>query len=144
MCHKSDHYVVVVVDHNHNWLHFVKYSIISCSIWNPGICQLIYAPRLHLVREFSEFSGRACPQTPQHVSPWALLMGANAPILYLPSICSTKAYKQKMCRNAADEGLPTFHAMKGWFSSCRILLKKQATKSNIFTYFAFVPLILNQ
>ena len=36
---------------------------------------------------------------PRHVKLWALLMGANAPILYLPSICSTKAYKQKMPRN---------------------------------------------
>ena len=41
MCRLSGHKVVVVVDNNHNWLHFVKYSIISCSIWNPGICQLI-------------------------------------------------------------------------------------------------------
>ena len=41
MCRLSGHYVVVAVDHNHNWLHFVKYSIISCSIWNFGICQLI-------------------------------------------------------------------------------------------------------
>ena len=41
MCRLSGHYVVAVVDHNNDWLHFVKYSIISCSIWNPGICQLI-------------------------------------------------------------------------------------------------------
>ena len=41
MCRLSGHYVVAVVDHNNDWLHFVKYSIISSSIWNPGICQLI-------------------------------------------------------------------------------------------------------
>ena len=41
MCRLSGHYVVAVVDHNHDWLHFVKYSIIPCSMWNPGICQLI-------------------------------------------------------------------------------------------------------
>ena len=41
MCRLAGHYVVAVVDHNHNWLHFLKYSIISCSIWNPSICQLI-------------------------------------------------------------------------------------------------------
>ena len=29
--------LLFVVDHNHNWLHFVQYSIISCSIWNPAI-----------------------------------------------------------------------------------------------------------
>ena len=34
---------------NHNWLHFVKYSIISCWIWNPGTCQLIGASRLHQI-----------------------------------------------------------------------------------------------
>ena len=38
----------------------------------------------------------------QHVAPWALLMGANAPILFLPSICSTNAYKQKVHRNAPE------------------------------------------
>ena len=63
----SGHYVVAVFEHSHNWPHFIKYSIISCSIWNPGICQLIKRPdctRLHLgVLEFSEFSGRACPRT---------------------------------------------------------------------------------
>ena len=64
MCHKSDHYVVVVVDHNHNWLHFVKYSIISCLICNPGICQLIYAPRLHLVLNFQNFPGGHVPGPP--------------------------------------------------------------------------------
>lgn len=31
---------------------------------------------------------------------------SNAPILYLPSICSTKAYKQKMPRNAPRDSLP--------------------------------------
>ena len=81
-------------------VHFVKYFIISCSIRNPGICQLIKRPdytRSHLrVLEFSEFSGKACPLTPpQHVAPWALLMGANAPILYLPSICSTRQLTNK-------------------------------------------------
>ena len=70
----------------------------------------------YIVLEFSEFSGRACPWTPQHVSPWALLMGANAPILYLPSICSTKAYKQKMPRNAPD-----FHNKQKPFSSCQYI-----------------------
>ena len=41
MCRLSGHYVVAVFDHNHDWLHFYQYSIISCSIWNPGICRLI-------------------------------------------------------------------------------------------------------
>ena len=34
------------------------------------------------------------------LEPWTLFMGTNAPILYLASICSTKAYKQKMPKNA--------------------------------------------
>ena len=46
MCCSSGHYAVVVVHHNHNWLHFVKHSIISCSIRIPGIWQLIGVSRL--------------------------------------------------------------------------------------------------
>ena len=41
LCLQLRHYLVAVVKNNHSWLHFAKYSIISCSIWNPGICQLI-------------------------------------------------------------------------------------------------------
>ena len=46
---------------------------------------------------------------PQHFAPWAVLMGANVPILYPPpppSICFTKAYKQKMARNALVSAVP--------------------------------------
>jgi len=51
--------------------------------------------------DFSEYSRKGMSQDPSNVAPRALRMGDNTTILYLPLKCSTKAYKQKIPRNAS-------------------------------------------
>ena len=91
------------------WLHFVKYSVISLvnmESWHlPINLSTQIAPdcisNIWIFRIFRIFREGKSPDPPR-ISPLCLLMGANVPILYLPSICSTKGYQQKTPRNTPD------------------------------------------
>ena len=104
------------------WLHFVKCFIISYSAWNPGICQLTSAPRLHQITSQStwifgifEYGMSPAPPPPPSMSRLGLsLCALTRPYCNLsppPSICSAKTYKQEMHRNAPVSAVPLCAAL---------------------------------
>ena len=74
MCRQSGHYVVAVVDHNHNWL-----FLFSVESWHLPInlSTQIAPDYISEYLNFQNFPGRRVPRPPQHVTSQALTAHAT-------------------------------------------------------------------